>query len=333
MKIAFFELKESEKKYFQECLQGKAELAFFDSKLIQEHIKELVDVDVLVIFIYSRITADIINALPNLKFIATMSTGFDHIDISACHAKNIQVSNVPSYGENTVAEHAFALLLAISRRLVESVERVKNGKFSPEGLTGFDLKGKTIGVIGVGNIGKHVIRVAAGFEMNVFAYKRTLDPGLAQQLGFSFVDLSYLLAESDVITLHLPYTQELHYFLNEEKFAKMKDGVIIINTARGGLIDTKALLKALDSGKVAAAGLDVLEEEPILREEKELLAKEFDQDELMHTLENHMLLNNPRVVITPHNAFNSSEALKRITKTTEENILAFLAQAPINLAG
>ena len=268
--------------------------------------------------------------MPNLKYIATMSTGFDHIDIEECKRRHIAVSTVPTYGENTVAEHTFALIFAISRRIIESYERVKEGNFSPIGLTGFDLFGKTLGVIGVGNIGSHVIRIAKGIGMDVLGFKRTPDPALAQNLGFQFVDIDKLLSESDIITLHLPYNQETNHFLNEASFAKMKDGVVIINTSRGAIVDTGALLAALKSGKVKAAGLDVLEEEPLLAEEHELLHENFAKEELVHVLESHILVNNPNVIITPHNAFNSREALQRILKTTEENIYGFLAGTPKN---
>lgn len=320
MKVAFFELQDWEKDFFQKNSQGLYEAIFFDKPATKDNIGSVSDIEGLVIFIYSHINKEVLDKLQNLKWIATMSTGFDHIDIEECKRRGIKVLNVPTYGENTVAEHAFALIFAISRRLIESWERVKEGKFSPEGLTGFDLYGKTLGVVGVGNIGCHSIRIAKGIGMNVLGYKRTPDPKMEQELGFKFVDMDTLLSTADIITLHIPYSAETHHFLGEEQFAKMKDGVIIINTSRGAIIDTTALVNALDSGKVAAAGLDVLEEEPLLAEEKALLSTEYDKEALMRTLENHMLLNNPKVIITPHNGFNSKEALQRIMSTTLENI-------------
>ena len=168
--------------------------------------------------------------------------------------------------------------------------------------------------------------------MDIVAYKRTPDPKLAADLGFRFVTMDELLSQSDIITVHVPYNQETHHMLNQDAFSKMKNGVIIINTARGAIIDTTALVDALQSGRVAAAGLDVLEEESIIREEQELLHREFPIEDLKTVLENHMLLNNPKVVITPHNAFNSREALMRILRTTEENIYGFLSGTPKNLA-
>lgn len=330
MKIAFFELAEWEKQYFEKEFVNSFEVFFSDKPLSKDTIEPIKDVEMLVVFIHSYINKEILDQLPNLKFISTMSTGFDHIDMAECKNRNITVCNVPTYGETVVAEHAFALLLAISRRLIESVERVKSGNFSPNGLTGFELKGKTLGVVGVGSIGTNVIKIAKGFGMNVLAYKRTPDLVLEQQLGFKFVDMDMLYAKSDVITLHVPYSKETHHILGAEAFEKMKDGVIVLNTARGGLIENSALLAALHSGKVRGAGLDVLEEEPILMEEKELISKDYDKAALLTVLQNHMLVSHPNVIISPHNAFNSTEALQKIVETTHQNISEFASGAPIN---
>ena len=329
MKYAFFELENWEKEYFQKELANN-ELLFFDTPLSDE-IAGIDSFEVAVVFIHSQMNKELLDKMPNLKFITTMSTGFDHIDMEVCKERGIVVSNVPTYGETIVAEHTFALLLAISRRLLESIERVKEGNFMPSGLTGFELRGKTIGVIGVGSIGTNVIRIARGFGMNAIVYKRTPDYALEKELGCKFVELPILYQQSDVISLHIPYSKETHHYLGEEQFNQMKDGVIIINTARGALIDSMALLKALDSGKVKAAGLDVLEEEPLLEEEKDLLSVTYDAEKLMMILEDHMLVNHKNVVITPHNAFNSNEALHKIVETTHENITGFINGTPLNV--
>ena len=331
MKVAFFETKDWQKEYFQKEIGAGNELLFFEGVLKKENMESVKDVDALVVFIYSKIMKDELGNLPNLKMITTMSTGFDHIDINECKKRNIVVTNVPSYGENTVAEHAFALIFAISRKLIESYERVKDGNFSPDGLTGFDLYGKTLGVVGVGNIGCHVIRIAKGIGMNVLGYKRTPDLKLEQELGFKFVDIDSLFAQSDIITLHIPYSKDTHHFFNKQAFEKMKNGVVIINTSRGAIIDTDALLEAIDSGKVQSAGLDVLEEEPMLQEESALLSQEFDKEKLIKTIENHMLVNHKQVIITPHNAFNSKEALERIVVTVKENIEKYISGNPQNI--
>ncbi|KKQ96696.1 MAG: hypothetical protein A3C27_03090 [Candidatus Levybacteria bacterium RIFCSPHIGHO2_02_FULL_39_36] len=332
MKIVGFELQDWEQEYLKKKFSGALDISLYSDKLSLENLENAQDADGIVIFIYSKLDRDILDKMPKLKFITTMSTGFDHIDIEECKRRNIVVSTVPSYGENTVAEHTFALIFAISRRIIESHERVREGNFSPTGLTGFDLFGKTLGVIGVGNIGRHVVRIAKGVGMEVLGYEKHENPKVAEQLGFRFVDLDTLLSESDVITLHLPLLPETEHFLNEAKFEKMKKGVVIINTSRGAIIDTRALIGALDCGKVGACGLDVLEGEPLLHEEKELFSKRLKKEDIMVALEDRMLFERPNVLITPHNAFNSREALMRILKTTEENIYGFLSGNPKNPA-
>lgn len=329
MQIAFFGLESWEKDYFRNELGGY-DLLFFDGAI--EGVTEGIEnVEVLVVFIHSEINSEILNRFPSLRFIATMSTGYDHIDLKECEERKIIISNVPSYGEATVAEHTFALLLVISRRIIESVDRTKRGEFSPKGLTGFELRGKTLGVIGVGSIGINVIKIAKGFGMNVLAYKREPDLMLERKFGFKFVGLDVLYNQSDIISLHIPYSKDTHHFINADSFSAMKDGVIILNTARGGLIDNMALLQGLNVGKVKAAGLDVLEEEPLLLEEKDLLTKHFDKEKLMSVLQDHMIISHPSVVVTPHNAFNSTEALNKIIETTYENISAFISNTPINV--
>lgn len=331
MKIAVFEVETWEEKFLKEKLGSSVEFVFFDHALKEDDLLKISDIDGLIIFIYSSITKETIDKLPNLKFITTMSTGFDHIDLEACKEKNITVSNVAGYGEISVAEHTFALLLAISRRIIESYERVKQGYFSPENLTGFDLYGKTLGVVGVGSIGTHVIKIAKGFGMNVVGYKRSPDPELEAQLGFKIVDMDTLYKTSDVVSLHVPYTKETHHMINDETVLKMKDGVVILNTSRGLLMDTTALLKHLESKKIGGIGLDVCENEPMLREEKQILSKEFNKEDLLCLLEEKMLLNYKNVVVTPHNAFNSYEALEKILTTTVQNVEGFMKNTPLNV--
>ena len=332
MKITFFELKDWEREYFQKELEESHQLQFFDHPLESSFISEIKETEALVIFIYSRIDKTVLDGLPNLKFITTMSTGYDHIDVEECKRRNIVVSNVAGYGEITVAEHTFSLILALSRRIVESVNRVRSGQFSPEGLTGFDLHGKKIGIIGMGSIGISVAKIAKGFGMWVVGYKRSPDTELENELGIKIsTDLDEVLSMSDIISLHIPYSAQNHHFINAEKIEKMKDGAIIINTARGGLIDSAALLDGLTKGKLRGAGLDVLEEEPLLQEETALLSREFQKEQLLNILEDHMLCNLVNVVVTPHNAFNSKEALELIVRTTKDNILSFEKNTPQNM--
>ena len=294
-------------------------------------LDKISDAQIISVFIYSGLDATLLSQLPSLRMIATRSTGYDHIDAAFCHEHNIVVSNVPSYGANTVAEHTFALLLSLSRNIYQARERTLKNDFSFHGLQGFDLMGKVLGVIGTGQIGQHVIRIAKGFEMQVLAYDPHQDVAASQRLGFEYVGFDALLARSDVISLHCPLTAETQHLIGKQAFKKIKKGVYLINTARGGLIDTEALLWALDEEIVAGAGLDVLEEEEAVREERELLSGRFDGHKLQAVLRNHILSKHEQVIITPHIAFNSREAVERILETTLENISAYLAQTPNNV--
>jgi D-lactate dehydrogenase len=328
MHVAFFEVKDWERAYLAERLPS--DKAYFASGVLTIPAEELRGLHALSVFIYSHVTRELLDALPELKFIATRSTGFDHIDVEACRSRGIAVSNVPSYGENTVAEHTIALLLMLSRKVHQSVLQVRSGHVDLAELTGFDLQGKTIGVIGAGHIGLHVIRIARGFGMRVLAFDTRRDPFLADLLGFEYATMDRLLAESDIVTLHSPLTEKTHHLLGREQFARMKPGATIVNTARGGLIDTDALVEALESGKVGGAGLDVLEGEELIKEEKQLLQQPLDVERLRMAVRNRVLLARDDVVFTPHNAFNSWEALVRILEVTLANLEAFRAGQPVH---
>jgi len=269
--------------------------------------------------------------MPQLKLIATRSTGFDHIDLEECRRRGILVANVPHYGEDTVAEHAFGMLLALTRKIHRCYERTSRGDFSLEGLRGIDLAGKTFGSLGVGAIGSRAMRIAGGFGMNRIAYDLNPDVLLSGALGFRYVDFETLLAESDVLSLHLPLTDKTHHIIGREVLAKVKRGMILVNTARGGLIDTAALIESLRSGHLAGAALDVLEAEAVISEEAEILSSHYDVDTLRKVIQSNALLRLPNVIITPHNAFNSQEACQRIIRTTFDNIHAWLTGEPMNI--
>jgi D-lactate dehydrogenase len=208
------------------------------------------------------------------------------------------------------AEHTVALLLALSRKIVPSVERTRAGAYEYKGLSGWDLQGKTLGVIGTGKIGSLVAKTATALGMKILAYDPKPNNQLADQLGFSYVSLEELLPKADVITLHVPLTPESKHMLGEKEFAQMKRGVVIINSARGGLIDAGALVEALENGQVAEAGLDVLEDEGLLKEEKQFFSPFFKLQDYQTAMADHALMRHPRVLVTPHNAFNSKEALR-----------------------
>lgn len=331
LKIGFFEIEKWEIDYLKSNLK-KFDLIFFKEKLNFKNLKKIIEIDILSPFIYSKIDKKVIDSLKSLKYITTRSTGFDHIDVKYCKNKNVLVSNVPTYGENTVAEHTFALILALAKKLYLSISRTKEGNFSLKNLRVFDLKGKTLGVIGVGNIGRNVIKIAKGFEMKILAYDIKKDKGFAKKFGFKYVPLNYLFKNSDIITLHVPYNKKTHHLINLKNLNFFKKGCYLINTSRGGVCDTTALLMGLKKKIFAGLGLDVLEEECSIKEEKELLTSTFRKTcDLKTILENHVLINQPNVIITPHNAFNSQEALIKILDTTIENIKNFAKGKPINL--
>jgi D-lactate dehydrogenase len=330
MRIAFFEVNELEEEYLKKKLDGH-QLKFSNEKLTLENVQQINDFDSISVFIYSKIDEQITREIPNLKLITTRSTGFDQIDLETCKKQGITVCNVPSYGENTVAEHTFALILSLSRNMCKACIRRFEQDFSIEGLEGFDLKGKTIGVIGTGQIGLHVIRIAKGFGMNVVAYDVHQNKLLSEVLGFEYISLENLLAESDVITLHVPYMKATHHLMNKDTFKLVKKGALLINTARGSIVDTEALIDALDKKILAGAGLDVFEGEEVIKEEKQLLYDPKNLEVLTNLVKDHILLSKDNVVFTPHIAFYSKEALERILETTVENIAAFVLGKPQNV--
>ena len=302
----------------------KNKFDYFDLILSDKNLKKIKDAEGLVLFVNVEINRRIMRDLPHLKFIATMSTGYDHIDIESAKEFGISVCNVPAYGANTVAEHTFGLILNLTRKLWKAIDRVKENNFSLDGLRGIDLRGKTIGIIGVGNIGKRVVEIANGFGMEILGYDRNEDKELKRKFGVVYVSLDYLLKNSDIVSVHLPLTRETKHLINKENVKKIKKGAILINTARGEIVETGALRFALDKGIISAAGLDVLEGEEEIHEESEFLKRKEKISDWKTLIENHLLIDYENVIITPHMAFYSIEAEKRILDTTLENIAMFL---------
>lgn len=329
MKIVFFEVQPWEKDLLQKAFP---ESALVEDKLTSENAQNYADAEIASCFIYSSFAKDVLEKLPQLKFVTTRSTGFDHIDVATAAQKNITVANVPEYGSRTVAEHTFALILTLTRRIYQSINQAKQFDFfDHKQIKGMDLFGKTLGIIGLGKIGINVLNIAHGFGMNVLVSTRTQDAALAKEYKFTYADIDELLANSDIVTLHLPYNKNTHHTINKENIMKMKKGSYLINSARGGLVETEAIVIGLEREILEGVGLDVLEEEKELCEEGECLTAEHFRDVDYKTLVlDHILMNHPKVVITPHNAFNSKEALDRITHTTIDNIHAFLENRPIN---
>ncbi len=331
MKIAFYELEAWERSELEKGLFAGHALHLTDEPLTDKSLAAARDAEIISVFIYSALHRAALERLPNLKLVATRSTGFDHIDLAGCRERGILVANVPSYGENTVAEHTFALILTLSRNIHKAFVHTLAKEIPFQELRGFDLAAKTLGVIGAGRIGLHVIKIAKGFGMRVLAYDVRQEPLLAEVLNFRYVSLEELLRASDIISLHCPYSPHTHHLLHADNMKLIKRGALLINTARGGLIDPAAVTQALDEGILAGAGLDVLEGDELLKDERQILAQPLAQDKLRTALLNHSLLNRDNVIITPHIGFNSREAVQRILETTLANIRAFLHGQPQNL--
>ena len=332
LRVAFFESEPWERAVIRRGpLASQAQLAFYPEPLQKIPSKELAPLEAISVFIYSRLDGSVFKQIPRLKLIATRSTGYDHIDLKAASRRKIAVANVPFYGENTVAEHTFALILSLSRNVHKAYLKTTRADFSLEGLQGFDLKGKTLGVVGAGHIGLHVIKIAKGFGMEVLAHDIRRQPFLAEVLDFRYVSFEELLRRSDIVTLHTPATAGTRHLIDRQALQKIKKGALLINTARGGLVDTHALVWALDQGILGGAALDVLEGEELIKEERQLLSADFPKEKLMTALKGHILLHRENVVITPHIAFFSKEALQRIVETTVQNILHFFQDSPTNL--
>jgi len=319
MKIVFFGIEDRQIHYFNEKIIGH-DVEYHTESLQDAKGDSFYDADILCVFVYSKVTSKELAKFKNLKFIAAMSTGFDHIDVEECKERGIPVCNVPAYGDNTVAEHAFGLILTLSRQIHKAYLRTIKKEFEYEGLLGFDLKGKTLGVLGTGRIGQNSIKMGNGFSMNVVAYDVFQRPELQTQLGFKYVSLDDLLVQSDIITIHVPLLKETTHMINKETIAKMKKGVYIINTARGQIINTRDLIIGLESGYIGGAGIDVLEGELFLK--KILAPKTSEEKELVK--EAHELMKLPNVVVTPHLAFYSKEGVQRIMDATLDNIFDYI---------
>lgn len=322
MKIGFFNIRPEEEQFYQNALTGN-EIDFFTDSITPERLPLKRDYEVLSVFTDSKIDASVIDALPDLKLIAARSTGFDHIDLKKATEKGIVVVNVPVYGQVTVAEFAFALLLSITKKIVKANASVRETeRFNREGLLGLDINGKTIGIIGTGHIGASAIKIARGFDLKVLAYDAYPDKELEQSLGFRYTALEDLLSQSDFISLHVPFLPSTKHLINQNNISFIKRGAVIINTSRGEVVETEALIHGLETGILSGAGLDVLENELALRIES--------QDSSEVTKLNDKLLEMDNVIVTPHIASTTKEAMDRIKQTTVDNIKAFMNSAVQN---
>ena len=318
IKIAFFDTKEYDQKLFNEYNEKYGyEITYLESKLNKETAPLARGFDVVCIFVNDVVDKDTIEILKEcgVKLIALRCAGFNNVDVKYID-DSIKVVRVPAYSPYAVAEHAVALLLSIDRKIYKAYQRTKKYNFTLNGLLGFDIHGKTVGVIGTGKIGKVFAKIMKGFGTRVIAYDVYKDENAAKEIGYEYVSLDELLRESDIVSLHCPLTDDTYKILNQETMAKMKKGVYIINTSRGKLIDTDSLIQKLEEGRIGGLGLDVYEDE----EEFFLndMSNSYIRDEGLS-----VLLSMPNVVITSHQAFFTKEALNKIASDTCENIKEF----------
>lgn len=314
IKIAFFDTKDYDKKLFDKFNKDyQYEITYFESKLNKETAQLAKGYDVVCIFVNDKADEETLKVLENngVKIIALRCAGFNNVDLE--HKGNIKVVRVPEYSPYAVAEHTVALLLNINRKIYKSYQRVKKYNFSLDGLLGFDIHGKTIGVIGTGKIGQAFIHIMKGFGVNILAYDVYPNEQASKEIGYKYVELEELLKQSDIISLHCPLTKQTEKIINKDTISIMKDGVILLNSSRGKLVDTEALIDGMTTGKVGGAGLDVYEDE------EEFFLRDMSNS-YMRDKNLSLLISMPNVIITSHQAFFTIEALNKIVNDTLDNI-------------
>jgi len=312
--VAFFDTKPYDKESFSRFIDGEEfSFRFFDNKLNTDTVSMAACCDAVCVFVNDTVDRQVIDSLEKygVKLIALRCAGYNNVDVKYAKGR-VTVVRVPDYSPYAVAEHSMALLLLLNRKLHRAYIRTRDHNFSLDGLTGFDLKDKTVGIIGTGKIGRCFAKICEGFGMNIIGY----DPYPSKEFSGKYLELEQLFRESDIISLHCPLTKSNRYLINGETIEKMKDSVYIINTSRGMLIDTAALAQGLKSGKIAGAGLDVYEEETSLFFED--YSDEIISDDLLTSL-----IAMPNVIVTSHQAFLTREALSSIAETTIKNLKDF----------
>lgn len=318
MKVAFFDTKPYDKPAFEKLgADHDIQFKFFETKLNEDTVSLAEGADAVCVFVNDTVNAAVIDALVGMGIstAALRCAGFNNVDMKYAHGK-IHVLRVPAYSPYAVAEHTMALLLTSVRRIHKAFIRTRDYNFSLAGMTGFDLHGKTVGVVGTGKIGRVFIDICRGFGMKVLAYDKFPAVGLDNGDTIRYVSLEELFRDSDIISLHCPLTEDTYHIIDETSLDKCKRGVVLINTSRGALVDAEALLSAIKSRKVGAACLDVYEEESEL----------FFEDYSGHILDDDTLarlISMPNVIVTSHQAFLTEEALSNIAETTVDNLVSF----------
>lgn len=324
-KIAFFDSKSYDKDTFEKVNKNFGfDIHYYKERLSMNTVSLSQGVDAVCIFVNAECDARVIERMAQngVKLIALRCAGFNNVDIKAARQYGIKVVRVPAYSPHAVAEYAVTLMMALNRKVYRSVYRTREGNFKLNGLLGFDMYGKTAGLIGMGRIAKELIKILRGFGMNVVAYDLYPDEAFAKEYQVKMVTLDELYEQSDIISLHCPLTEETKFIINNESITKMKYGVMIINTGRGKLIKTEDLIDGLRSHQIGSAGLDVYEEEANYFYE-DRSDKMIDDDKLA------LLLMMPNVIITSHQAFFTQEATHNIAVTTLQNILDFAEDKPL----
>lgn len=328
-KIAFFEMDKHRIAYFKQYLSDY-DLLFYTEPLGEQHLPDIQDCQIIFVVNYSPVTREIVEQLKKTKIIITGATGYNNIDVKACEDHGIFVSNTPGYSEDTIAEYAFTLLLMLIRHAHQAFLRAKDNNFSWNGLMGHTLRGKTLGIIGTGRIGLKVIEIAKGFGMKVIAYDIRPKREKAAELGYTYVDVAEVLAQSDVVSLHLTANKSTYHFISQEKMQLFKKGALLINTSRGEVLDAKALIWALDQGILGGAALDVLEDEKLCQE-NDLLQSDITLEQIKNYALNQHLLHRDDVLITPHVGWCTKEAVESMKEINLNNILSFIQGKPQNL--
>lgn len=329
-RLIFFETKDWEQEGYIKELKGRLlkeiddlEVEFLTEALRASNASNFRNVNAIIISHNSHITQEVLEEMPSLKLIITRTTGVDHIDILSCQKRGIQVANVPLYASITVAEHTFALIFALARKLRKNFEKLQNFDFSRTHLLGTDLYGKTLGVIGTGNIGSHLCRIGYGIGMKVLAYDLYESKELMDKYKVVYTSLNELLQNSDVITIMVPYTKKTHHMINLENIKLVKDNAMLINAARGPVVDTRALLWALENGKLqGGVALDVFEGERVLLD-KSYLYEELPAEIAQKALITLSLLKYPNVIFTPHIAYYTKEAVERLIDFVLEELKSY----------
>lgn len=318
MKIAFFDTHGFERAVFQkENEKAQHEIVFFEARLTEQTANLALGYPCVCAFVNDRLDRKTLATLAagGTRLISLRSAGFNHVDLAAARDLELRVARVPEYSPHAVAEHAVALILSLNRNIHRAYNRVREGNFSLDGLVGFDLYKKTVGVVGTGRIGSVMATIMRGFGCRVLAHDRIQNPTLIE-MGVQYGNLSELLQKADIVSLHVPLTPETHHLIDEKALSLTKTSVMLINTGRGALIDTRALIQSLKSGHIGYAGLDVYEEEEGIFFEN--LSEQILQDDQLARL-----LTFPNVLLTSHQAFLTEEALGNIAQTTLQNISEF----------